>query len=71
MHQAPAITRTVTLEMPAESCDDFKLMLREQLTDDHERLREIEAGCDPTDPDEVRARIDLVWALAAQVGGVF
>jgi hypothetical protein len=57
--------------MPVEALDDFRLMLREQLADDHERLREIEAGFDPTDPDAVRARIDLVWELAAQVGGVY
>jgi hypothetical protein len=57
--------------MPVEALDDFRLMLREQLADDHERLREIDAGFDPTDPDAVRARIDLVWELAAQVGGVY
>lgn len=71
MHTAPAVSRKVQLEISVEAIDDFRLMLREQLADDHERLREIDAGFDPSDPDAVRERIDLVWSLAEQVGGVY
>ena len=64
-------TTTVGIDLPASQLDDFRLMLREQLMDDHERLREIEAGFDGCDPAAVRARIDLVWSLARQAGGIF
>jgi hypothetical protein len=62
---------TVAIDVPASQLDHFRHMLREQLVDDHERLREIEAGCDDCDPATVAARIDLVWSLARQAGGLF
>lgn len=61
----------VPLRIDAPSLDDFRLMLREQLVDDTERLRDIEAGLDSTPRAAVQRRIDLVWSLATQVGGLY
>ncbi len=60
-----AVTLTV------DRIEDFRLMLREQIVDDNERLRDIEAGLDGSPRAPVQARLDFLWSLARQVGGLY
>lgn len=71
MSPAPLADVVASVTIPNDCLDDFRLMLREQLVDDEERLRDIRAGIDSTPPAAVRGRIAFVWTLAEQVGGIY
>ena len=71
MARLSAPPAAMAVEVPVDRLDDFRLMLREQLLDDNERLRDIAAGVDPTAREPVADRVAFVWSLASQVGGVF
>lgn len=62
---------TLSIDVPADRLDDFRLMLREQIVDDAERLADIDHGLDPTPRGDVQQRVTFLWALADQVGGVY
>lgn len=66
-----APTQKVTLEVAADRLDDLRLMFREQLVDDHQLLQDAEEADDREDAEAIRARIDFVWSLAAQAGGIY
>lgn len=62
----------MTITVRADDLDHFRLMLREQIAGDVELLREVGAGvAEQHDAGEVRDRLELVWALASQVGGLY
>lgn len=71
MPQVADVRAVATIAIPYERLDDFRLMLREQVHDDSERLRDIDAGCDDSSPELVQERIEFVWSLADQLGGMY
>lgn len=60
-----------TVTITPGDLDHFRLMLREQVAGDSELLADITNGWVDDDPAPVRERIDVVWRLAAQVGGIY
>jgi hypothetical protein len=62
---------TYAVSIPPERLDDFRLMLREQVVDDTERLRDIDAGYDSSPREPVQERLEFVWSLARLVGGIY
>jgi hypothetical protein len=52
--------------------DQFRLLLREQVVADHELIGEVHAGvAEGYEEADVLRRIELVWAVAEQVGGIY
>ena len=71
MHEVTTPLRNATLEVSADRLDDLRLMLREQLVDDHQLLQDAEDVDDREGATAIRARIDFVWSLAKQAGGIY
>ena len=66
-----ASSAAYAISIPRERLDDFRLMLREQVVDDTERLRDIDAGYDSSAREPVQEGLEFVWSLARLVGGIY